>query len=128
MPRFSVKVAPGVRVYGGRSSRRSTGPSWFGWFLAGLLLLALLIAGVNSLFGIGGAAERSKPATTSVPLHCEGTSEQPERDGYGVYKCPQGFENSYSEPKCPDGTPVEQGQVQGVNTVTCEGRVVGKFE
>jgi hypothetical protein len=126
MPRFSVKILPGVRVYGGRSSRR--GSSGFGWFVAALLVLALLIAGVNSLFGIGGAAKSSKPATTSVPLHCSEGGGAPEQNGYHEYTCPQSGSGFYSEPECPDGTRVQQSIWQGVTTVECDGRVIGKFE
>jgi hypothetical protein len=127
MPRFSVKVLPGVRVYGGRSSRRGDW-GWYGWFLVGLLLLALLIAGINSLFGIGGAASNSKPATTSVPLHCSEGGGVPELNGWHQYTCPQSGSGFYSEPECPDGTNVQQFSWQGVVTVSCDGRVIGKFE
>jgi hypothetical protein len=130
MPRFSIKIAPGVRVYGGgrrRSSRVWDDPFW-GWFLGGLLVLALLIAGVNSLFGIGGAAEH-KAATTSVPLHCPEGGTPERQNGYGAFTCPdrEPGSGSYPEAECPDGSRAAQNEIQGVMTVECDGRVVGKF-
>ena len=49
MPRFSVKVFPGVRVYGGHSRRRNSGGGCAAMAVMLLLLLILSVAAVGYL-------------------------------------------------------------------------------
>jgi membrane protein insertase Oxa1/YidC/SpoIIIJ len=52
--RFSVKIAPGVRVYGGRSRRRTQQQTAFWmWFWLHTIAIACLIGGTQPHVGTG---------------------------------------------------------------------------
>jgi hypothetical protein len=88
-----------------------------------------VIAAVVLAMVISAAIETSKPdnsqdaipLTTSVPLHCfDGTNAT--LNAWNEYTCP-----NYAQPECPDGSAVSQGNWQGVNTVSCDGRVIAEI-
>jgi hypothetical protein len=91
-------------------------------------LLGALLAAVVAM-GISAAIETSRadnsrdaiPLTTSVPLHCsDGTNAT--LNAWNEYTCP-----NYAQPECPDGSEVSQGNWQGVNKVSCDGRVIAEI-
>lgn len=80
MPRYSVKVFPGVRIYGGRSRRRKQGSSGSLWILFLSVAVILVVGGVIALlhaFGFDNVASTTQPPLT--PSSQPTTTTRPKR-------------------------------------------------
>jgi hypothetical protein len=108
--RWSAGAGP-FRIYGGFGALR-----WIAVCVALVAVIGLPVYGFEQLTGIGPKAQA--PPKLAVPLHCISGTE-PTLDAWHEYKCP-----NYDLPECPDGSQVSQGNWQGVNTVSCDGRVI----